>query len=66
LQISSFTGVRYLTCFQEPLKNIGTTDAEYLLRDDPEAYRLEELLTESEDLLCLARHFLVRCNRGDN
>ena len=65
LRISSFTGVRYVTSFQEPLKGIGTTDAEYLLRNDPEAQELENLLTESGELLCLARHFLVFCERRE-
>lgn len=61
LRISSFTGVRHLTSFQEPLKGIGTTETEQLLRDDPEAHELESLLTKTGELLCLARHFLVGC-----
>jgi len=63
LQNISFTGVRHLTSFQEPLKGIGTTDTEYLLRDDPEAQGVENLLTDTRELLCLARHFLVSCER---
>ncbi|MFC1718652.1 class I SAM-dependent methyltransferase [Candidatus Poribacteria bacterium] len=65
LRIIDFTGMRYLTSFQEPLKDIGTTDAEYLLRDNLEAQELENLLSESGELLNLARHFLLRCEPED-
>lgn len=61
LRISSVTGVRYLTSYQERLKGIGTTETEQLLRDDPKAQELEKLLEESGELLCLARHVFVSC-----
>ena len=63
LQKISFTGMRHLTSFQEPLKDIRTTETEYLLRDDPKAQGVENLLTKTGELLCLARHFLISCER---
>jgi hypothetical protein len=63
LQITSFKGVRHLTSFQEHLKGIGTTDAERLMYNDPNALELEKRLTDSGELLCLARHFLVCCEK---
>jgi ubiquinone/menaquinone biosynthesis C-methylase UbiE len=63
LTITRFAGLRFITSFQEPLKGIGTTDTEYLLRDNHPAQVLENMLMESEDLLCLARHFLVFCRK---
>lgn len=61
LRINFFTGMRYLTSYQEPLKGIGTTETEHLLRDNPDAQELEKLLTEGDELLCLARHVFVCC-----
>lgn len=59
LKINSFIGLRHLTSYQEPLKGIGTTDTEYILRDNPKAKALEQLLSDTGELLCLARHFLI-------
>jgi len=61
LRIISFMGMRYLTSYQEPLRGITTMDAERMLHDSPEAQELEKLLTESGELLCLARHLFVHC-----
>jgi ubiquinone/menaquinone biosynthesis C-methylase UbiE len=63
LQITSFKGVRHLTSFQEHLKGVGTTDAERLMYSDPNALELEKRLTDSGEFLCLARHFLVCCEK---
>ncbi|MFQ6042518.1 MAG: methyltransferase domain-containing protein [Candidatus Poribacteria bacterium] len=65
-RISSFTGMRYLTSYQESLKGIGTTEAEQLLRDNPKAQKLERMLMESGELLCLARHIFVCCEVDQN
>jgi ubiquinone/menaquinone biosynthesis C-methylase UbiE len=61
LKINSLTGVRHITIYQEPLKGIGTTETEHLLRADPKALALEELLMNSGQLLCMARFLLVDC-----
>ena len=61
LRISSLRGVRHLTIYQEPLKGVGTTETEYLLRDDPNALALEELLMETGELACMARFLLLVC-----
>ncbi len=63
LKIRKLLGVRYITSLQEHLKNIGTTDAERLMHNNPKAVKLEELLMNSGELLCLARHFLVFCEK---
>ena len=63
LKIRKLLGLRHITSFQEHLKNIGTTDAERLMHNDPKALELEELLINNGELLCLARHFLVFCER---
>ncbi len=64
LKINFLTGVRHITIYQEPLKDIGTTDTERLMRADPEALALEELLMNSGDLVCMARFLLVDCELG--
>jgi len=61
LKINSLTGVRHITIYQEPLKGIGTTETEHLLRADPEAMALEKLLMNSGELVCMARFMLVSC-----
>ncbi|MEM2990524.1 MAG: class I SAM-dependent methyltransferase, partial [Halobacteria archaeon] len=45
LRINSFTGMRHLASFQEPLKGIGTTDAEMSMHNNQKALELEELLS---------------------
>ena len=59
VEIDSFTGVRHLTIYQEPLKGIGTTETDRLMYGNPDAMAVEELLMESGELLCMARFFLV-------
>lgn len=59
MKLIFFKGVRYLAGFQEHLKNIGTTDAEKLMHNNQDALALENRLMESDDLLPLARHFIV-------
>ena len=59
LKIDSFTGLRYITSYQEPLQGIRTTETEYMLRDDEKARELEKLFADRADLRCLARHLLV-------
>lgn len=63
LKIRKLLGVRYITSLQEHLKNIGTTDAEILMHNNPKAMELEKALINSGELLCLARHFLVFCEK---
>lgn len=63
MEIELFTGVRYVSSFQETLRGIGTTDAEKLMHDKPLALKLENMLIDSGELLPLARHFLLRCKR---
>ncbi len=63
LKIRKLLGVRHITSFQEYIKNIGTTDAERLMNNDQKAMKLEELLINSGELLCLARHFLAFCEK---
>jgi len=63
LRISRFFGFRYITSFQESLKGIGTTDAERLMHNDDDALKLENILIDNSELLCLARHYLVFCDK---
>ena len=56
----------HVTGFQEHLKNIGTTDTEKLMHNDQDALALENQLVESGDLLPLARHFIVCCEKDAN
>ncbi|HIE27674.1 TPA: class I SAM-dependent methyltransferase [Candidatus Poribacteria bacterium] len=64
-RVRFFTGMRHLTSYQEPLKNISTTEAEKLLLYTPKAQELENLIMESGELLCLARHIFVCCESAD-
>jgi ubiquinone/menaquinone biosynthesis C-methylase UbiE len=67
MRLVFFNGVRYLTGLQEHLKNIGTTDAEKLLHNSQDALELENQLMKSDDLLPMARHFIVCCEKnGEN
>jgi ubiquinone/menaquinone biosynthesis C-methylase UbiE len=63
MRLIFFRGVRYLTGFQEHLKNIGTTDAERLMHNDKDALELENQLMGNNELLPLARHFIVCCEK---
>lgn len=60
-RVRFLTGMRHLTSYQEPLKSIRTTEAEELLHNEPKAQELENLIMESGELLCLARHIFVCC-----
>jgi len=63
MKIIFFKGVRYLTSFQEYLRNIGTTDAEKLMFNNKDALELENRLMENDEILPLARHFIVCCEK---
>jgi len=63
-KINSFRSLRHITSYQESLKGIGTTETEKLLKNNPEAYKLENLLIERGELRHLARHFLVFCRKN--
>ncbi len=63
LKISSIKGTRYITAFQEYIKDIGTTDTERLMLNDSNALEFEHLISENKDLLPLARHFVVFCEK---
>lgn len=60
-RIKSYTGMRHLTSFQEPLRDISTTEAKQMLHNRKEAQELEKLLMESRELFCLARHIFICC-----
>jgi 2-polyprenyl-3-methyl-5-hydroxy-6-metoxy-1,4-benzoquinol methylase len=63
LKINSIKGTRFITAFQEYIKNIGTTDTERLMINDDNAMKFEDLMSNNRDLLPLARHFLVFCEK---
>ncbi len=63
MKLVFFKGVRYLTSFQEYLKNIGTTETDRILSNDRYASELENILVKNDDILPIARHFIVCCEK---
>ncbi|MGB9598019.1 MAG: class I SAM-dependent methyltransferase [Candidatus Poribacteria bacterium] len=63
MKIVFFKGFRYLTSFQEYLKGIGTTDTERLMFNNKEALELENTLMENDEILPIARHFIICCEK---
>lgn len=63
MKLVFFKGFRYLTSFQEYLKNIGTTDTEKIMFNNKNALELENALVESDEILPIARHFIVCCEK---
>jgi len=63
LKITAIKGTRFITAYQEHIKNIGTTDTERLMINDHNAMKFEDLMSNNRDLLPLARHFLVFCEK---
>lgn len=63
LKIEQVIGFRHVASLQEKLKGIGTTETERLMYGNLSSLSFENMLTESSELSCIARHHLVFCKK---
>lgn len=63
LKIEHVIGFRHIVSLQEKLKGIGTTETERLMYNSSGSLSLENMLTDTSELLCIARHYLVFCRK---